>query len=190
MVLIGEAVWASAVTLPVEAWRTVCAACAAYPYFAPFALVGFLSLATYVGLLAAQLLVCDLLLSDNLKTRYKADWALVTGGSSGIGRAIVEKLVGQGLNVVIVALQDKLLDELFAELSAKHPHLQFRKVGVSLAERDESSYMGPIIAATSDIHISLVFNNAGARAADPPARRHAGAPTRQPRRRRLSLIHI
>lgn len=175
MATIGEAVLRVALAAPLDAWRTVCAAFAAYPYLAPFTLVGFLSLATYVGLLFAQWFVCDLILSDNLKKRYKADWAVVTGGSSGIGRAIVEKLVRQGMNVVIVALQDKLLDDFYAQLCREHPHLKFRKVGVSLAERDESTYMQPIIEATSDIHVSLLFNNAG---------------TSPPRANLIALSHI
>ncbi|KAJ1620944.1 hypothetical protein T492DRAFT_1074198 [Pavlovales sp. CCMP2436] len=160
-VAIYYALWASLSALPMQAWRSLVEAVVAYPYLAPFTFVGFVSLATYIGLLLVQNLVCDVLLSDDLKKRYKADWALVTGGSSGIGRAIVEKLVKQGVNVVIVALQDSLLDDFHAQLEREHPHLHFRKVGVSLAERDESVYMGPIIAATEDIHISLVFNNAG-----------------------------
>lgn len=158
---LGEAFLRVVAPMPLQAWQAVCACFATYPYLAPFTIVGFLSLATYVGLLLAQWFVCDMLLSDNLKKRYDAQWALVTGGSSGIGRAIVEKLVRQGVNVVIVALQDKLLDDFYTQLCREHPHLQFRKVGVSLSDRDESTYMKPIIAATSDIHISLLFNNAG-----------------------------
>lgn len=33
--------------------------------------------------------------SQNLKKKYNATWALVTGGSSGIGKAVVKKLASQ-----------------------------------------------------------------------------------------------
>lgn len=41
---------------------------------------------------------------QDLKKKYNAKWAIVTGGSSGIGRAVVDKLAKQGLNVVIAAM--------------------------------------------------------------------------------------
>jgi NADP-dependent 3-hydroxy acid dehydrogenase YdfG len=59
-----------------------------------------------------------------LKKKYDAKWALVTGGSSGLGKALSEKLAQQGLNVVIAALGDDLLKNTTAELKAKYvPHV-------------------------------------------------------------------
>ena len=53
----------------------------------------------------------------------QAIWALLAG----IGKAIAQRLAKQGLNVVLVALQDDLLDATHAELAAEYPALQFRK---------------------------------------------------------------
>ena len=47
---------------------------------------------------------------------------------AGIGKAIAKKLSSQGINVVLVALQDPLLDETTKELKALYPKLSFRKV--------------------------------------------------------------
>jgi len=44
----------------------------------------------------------------NLKKKYKAEWALVTGAGTGIGKALSETLAEQGLNVVLVSLPDKV----------------------------------------------------------------------------------
>lgn len=77
---------------------------------------------------------------------------------TGIGREIVEKLAGQGINVVLVALADDLLVKTRKELQVKYPSLQFREVGVNLASGD---YMTPMIKATEDIDVPLIFNNAG-----------------------------
>ena len=78
---------------------------------------------------------------------------------AGIGRGIVEKLVSQGISVVLVALPEKLLDDFYAELVAAHPTLQFRKIGVDLSKA--GAYMQPIIDGTKDLPVNLVFNNAG-----------------------------
>ena len=116
--------------------------------------------------------------TKNLKKAYNADWALVTGASSGeagsglgrraqpaataaaaaaaaaaanrlpclfvcfantvpfppatrpppgIGKSIARKLAGQGLNVVLVALGDDLLDATAKELGEQYPRVTFRK---------------------------------------------------------------
>ena len=63
-------------------------------------------------------LIISILPTQNLKRKYGAEWALVTGSSSGIGKSIAKCLAKDGLNVVLVALQEPLLDETFEELKA------------------------------------------------------------------------
>ena len=75
------------------------------------------------------------ILQNNLKKRYDAEWALVTGASSGIGRAIVEKLASQGVNVVMAALDDELLATSHKELSKQYPDLKFVKLGCVVLAR-------------------------------------------------------
>ncbi|CCW63157.1 unnamed protein product [Phytomonas sp. EM1] len=121
--------------------------------------IGLLSMLTY--LIGVCLQWISLKIPQNLRKKYKAEWAVVTGGSSGIGKAISEKLAMQGINVVLVALGDAMLDKTFEELTKRFPSVKFRKVGVNLGEVNSASYMKPIIAATEDIHVQLLFNNAG-----------------------------
>lgn len=47
---------------------------------------------------------------------------------AGIGLALTKKLARQGLNVVVVALNDQLLHNAFEELKLQHPTVSFKKV--------------------------------------------------------------
>jgi len=98
--------------------------------------------------------------TQNLKTKYNASWALVTGASSGIGRALCFKLASQDLNIVLVALDDQMLSNTIKDLKIQFPSLQFRAVGVDLGG-DPNAYMDKIIKSTTDIQVSIVLNNAG-----------------------------
>lgn len=96
----------------------------------------------------------------NLKQRYEgAEWALVTGAGSGIGKALAFKLATQGLNVVLVSLDDDFLKATMKELQEHFPNLLFRSVGVAFSPGVD--YMSKIKAATKDIFIPIIFNNAG-----------------------------
>jgi len=95
----------------------------------------------------------------DLKKRYNAKWAMVTGGGSGIGKSITFKLASQGLNVVVVSMDDKYLKNTIQELKENYPNLEFRAVGVTFGPGVK--YMEKIIEATKDLNIPIIFNNAG-----------------------------
>ena len=59
--------------------------------------------------------------------------AVVTGASSGIGRSIVERLCKQKINVVMVALDDKVLETAHREISDLYRDVKVRKCGVDLS---------------------------------------------------------
>jgi 3-oxoacyl-[acyl-carrier protein] reductase len=48
-------------------------------------------------------------------------WALVTGGSRGIGRAVAQALLSEGWCVALCARSDATLGEVVSELEAAHP---------------------------------------------------------------------
>lgn len=107
----------------------------------------------------APLLYCLARGSQDLKRKYDAKWALVTGGSTGIGRALCEELAKQQLCVVIAALDDEHLPKAVAELEAAYPGLEFRAVACNFGPGQ--SYLDKIAKATADVDVQLVFNNAG-----------------------------
>ena len=91
------------------------------------------------------------------KNRF-GPWAIVTGASSGIGKAFASHLAANGLNVVLVARRQAILEEFGQELATEY-RIQYRAVGVDLSEGD---FIPKIDAITHDLDIGLVVSNAGA----------------------------
>jgi short-subunit dehydrogenase len=83
-----------------------------------------------------------------------------TNNNKGIGKSIADKLASQGLNVVLVALGDSVLDAATADLKRRHPTVQFRKVGCDLSAPG-GKYMDSIVKQTRDLDVQCVFCNAG-----------------------------
>ena len=86
---------------------------------------------------------------------------MISGGSSGIGLSIVEKLSRQGINCIIAALDDALLASSEKMLRAKFPERQFKFLGVNLGATNPEEYMGLIRGECDDLDVGIVFNNAG-----------------------------
>ncbi len=95
----------------------------------------------------------------DLKKKYNAKWALVTGAATGIGKSLVAKMAEQGLNVVMVSLPEKVFDETVKEMQSAYPNIEFRQVTAKFDHKTD--YMPAIIKATNDIDVQVVFNNAG-----------------------------
>ena len=116
--------------------------------------VGVLGLITFL----VPFLFYQCLRPQDLKKKYDAKWAIVTGGSSGIGRAISEKCCKQGISVIIVAVPDELLPNSVKELRRDYPNVEVVPVGVDLSK---PGYMEAVAAETKDRDIQLLFCNAG-----------------------------
>lgn len=97
---------------------------------------------------------------QNLKRKYQASWGLVTGGSSGIGKELVRKLLSQGLNVVVVARGEPIFDQTVKELKAQFPGQEIRQVNANLSD-STGEWMTEVKSATKDVDVQIVFNNAG-----------------------------
>lgn len=95
----------------------------------------------------------------NLKKKYDAKWALVTGAGTGIGRSLSFALAAQGLNIALVSLPDKHLNATRADLQKQFPNQEFRAIKATFDHKTD--YMPEIIERTKDIDIQCIFNNAG-----------------------------
>jgi 3-oxoacyl-[acyl-carrier protein] reductase len=80
--------------------------------------------------------------------------ALVTGGASGIGRAIVERLATDGFHVIVVDLSRERADELVAALASKGESAEARIVDIT----DEGAVRNLIAELPP---LDALVNNAG-----------------------------
>jgi hypothetical protein len=90
---------------------------------------------------------------------WRGKWALVTGASSGIGKAFANELAAGGTNLVLTARRRERLQELAQKLSATHQIT----AEVCVADLAEAKAPQEIFQFTKEkgIEIDLLINNAG-----------------------------
>lgn len=86
-------------------------------------------------------------------------WAVIAGGSEGVGAAFADQLAAAGLNLVLVARKPGPLEE--TARAARAHGVEVRTLALDLTERDSVSR---IQEATHDIGVGLLVYNAGANA--------------------------
>ena len=84
-------------------------------------------------------------------------WAVVTGSSSGIGKAIARHLGASGINVVLVARREAELERVGAELSRDFS-VDYRVVKADLSA---PNFFDDVERATRELDVGLVVGNAG-----------------------------
>lgn len=91
--------------------------------------------------------------------RSQGQWAVVTGATSGIGKAYVEQFARKGLDVVLVSRSLQKLEEVAAEIKQRYS-VQVRIVEADLTE-GQAAY-AKVAKAVEELEIGVVVNNAGA----------------------------
>ncbi|MCZ6521594.1 MAG: SDR family NAD(P)-dependent oxidoreductase [Bacteroidetes bacterium] len=85
---------------------------------------------------------------------------VVTGGTQGIGKAIVEKFAEEGFDIIICARNQITLNSLQAELNSQFPSIKIDTLPVDLSRRDD---VQKFIEFVKDFNrpVDVLVNNAG-----------------------------
>lgn len=98
---------------------------------------------------------------DTQERPLDGQWAVVTGGTKGIGRAIAERFLGAGASVVLAARGQEALDEAAAAMrSTLGPGQEVISVVADMGSRDSIDALFDVLAARLP-HLNIFVANAG-----------------------------
>ncbi|TRY96711.1 hypothetical protein DNTS_032196 [Danionella cerebrum] len=90
--------------------------------------------------------------------RSYGQWAVVTGATSGIGRAYAEELAKRGLDIVLISRSKEKLQTVAKEIESKHSR-QTRVIEADFAEGH--SIYSAIVQQLEGLEIGILVNNVG-----------------------------
>src|SRR5467141_184637 len=92
-----------------------------------------------------------------LDKQWFGPWALVTGASSGIGKEFARRIAAAGINLVLVARREALLQEVGRSIAADFK-VDYRALAMDLSQE---GFIERLTRDTNDLDIGLVVSNAG-----------------------------
>lgn len=121
------------------------------------ALGGLLVLSKVLSLLGV---LYKTLIRGGKKLRKYGEWAVVTGATDGIGKAMAFELAKQGLNIVLISRSEEKLNAVKRELTEKYPKVQVRVevVDFSAFGVDAAAKLQRTLAA---LDVGVLVNNVG-----------------------------
>jgi 17beta-estradiol 17-dehydrogenase / very-long-chain 3-oxoacyl-CoA reductase len=94
------------------------------------------------------------------KLRKYGKWAVVTGATDGIGRALCVEFAKQGLDVVLISRTQSKLDEAANELSEKY-NVETKTVSVDFGGGFDAAKQSKVAKALKGLDIGILANNVG-----------------------------
>lgn len=101
----------------------------------------------------------------NMHQRYakegKDSWAVVTGGSDGIGLEICHQLAAQGFNICIVSRTQSKIEQKLKEIKEKYPKIRTKAIAFDFSVLCKIEDYKTIAEQLKNIDIAMLFLNAG-----------------------------
>ncbi|KAK1683888.1 hypothetical protein QYE76_044736 [Lolium multiflorum] len=124
------------------------------------AAAGLIVAARSAARLALWLYAAFLRPAKPLRARYGA-WAVVTGATDGIGRALALELAAAGLGVVLVGRSPDKLAAVAAEVGARRPDAQTRTFVIDFAADGLAANVAALAESIRGLDVGVLVNNAG-----------------------------
>ena len=94
------------------------------------------------------------------KLRKYGQWAVVTGATDGIGRALCVEFAKQGLDVVLISRTQSKLDEAANEISEKY-NVETKTVSVDFGGGFDAAKQSKVAKALRGLDVGILANNVG-----------------------------
>ncbi|KAG8071307.1 hypothetical protein GUJ93_ZPchr0006g42144 [Zizania palustris] len=95
-----------------------------------------------------------------LRRRY-GPWAVVTGATDGIGRAMAFRLAASGLGLVLVGRNPEKLATVSEEIKGKYPKVEVRTYVLDFASEGLAAGVDGLKEAIRGLQVGVLVNNAG-----------------------------
>ncbi|KAL5216288.1 hypothetical protein ABZP36_007689 [Zizania latifolia] len=122
--------------------------------------VGLLVAARASARLAMWLYAAFLRPGKPLRRRY-GEWAVVTGATDGIGRAMAFRFAAEGLHLVLVGRSPDKLAAVSKEIRAKHPRTEVRTFVLDFAAEGLAAKVDALRDSIRGLDVGVLVNSAG-----------------------------
>jgi 17beta-estradiol 17-dehydrogenase / very-long-chain 3-oxoacyl-CoA reductase len=96
--------------------------------------------------------------APSLRSKYQGTWAIITGGTGGIGLGIAQELAAQGVNIVLVARSKERLSATASSLRASYPGIQTKEISM---DAENTTDFSALVKEIGDLDVSFLVNNVG-----------------------------
>lgn len=127
--------------------------------FAALAAVGCLVALQFVHVFLHGIYARLLRPGKNIKKVY-GSWAVITGATDGIGKAMAFELARKGLNVFLISRSISKLNETCAEIKAKYPSVEVKVLAIDYSDFNAEA-RSKVAEALAYIEVGVLVNNVG-----------------------------
>ncbi|CAI9093303.1 OLC1v1028773C1 [Oldenlandia corymbosa var. corymbosa] len=122
--------------------------------------IGLISIFKNSILIAKWIFTTLLRPPKNLKKDY-GSWALITGSTDGIGKAMAYELAKKGLNLILISRNSQRLEQVSNQIQSLFPNIHIKILALDFSLMDDNRCYVRIQGAIKELDVGLLVNNVG-----------------------------